>query len=434
MKRLIIVSYYFPPDGGAGTQRAAKFCKYLPTFGWTPVVVTRAGDSGGRWAPPDPSLTADIGPCTQVIRVAVPDRRSGPARCGPCVDRCQPWVGSAYEQVAEIVRSWGADAVLITMSPFSLAHLGNALVRDSHVPVVLDLRDPWALDGWPMYPTRWHWLRDRRLMRRSLAGAAGVVMNTPEARRAVLEDVRGLDPDRVTAIPNGFDADDLGRWEPHDRDGRFLIVHAGSLHSYVLYPSRRLSDRVKRLVKYRPEPIRPEGRTLYYLLRAIQRLRAVGHPVGERALVTLVGDVDDQTRQSIRDAGMESAVQLLGYLPHKESVRWLSRADALFLPLHGLPAGRRSRIVPGKTYEYLAAGRPILGCLPAGDARDLVQACGGFCADPCDPEEIAAALERIHDSAADRPRAVPQPDWLTRFERRSLTGHLAMFLTRITGT
>jgi glycosyltransferase involved in cell wall biosynthesis len=105
------------------------------------------------------------------------------------------------------------------------------------------------------------------------------------------------------------------------------------------------------------------------------------------------------------------------------------KTDGLFLPLHGLPRGSRSRIVPGKTYEYLRSGLPILGCLPQGDARDLVEGSGrGYCASPCDVDEIASALARmVSDWRASR---LAEADLapIRRFERRALTQDLAATL------
>ena len=113
----------------------------------------------------------------------------------------------------------------------------------------------------------------------------------------------------------------------------------------------------------------------------------------------------------------------------------MRHADALFLPLHGLPPGRRSLIVPGKTYEYLAAGRPIVGCLPEGDARDLVERSRlGFCAHSCRSHEIAAALKRLWAARqAEHPFERTVPAWLKRFDRRFLTEKLARYLDRIVG-
>jgi glycosyltransferase involved in cell wall biosynthesis len=94
--------------------------------------------------------------------------------------------------------------------------------------------------------------------------------------------------------------------------------------------------------------------------------------------------------------------------------------------MHGIPAGTRARIVPGKTYEYLASGRPILAAVPAGDARDLVVKFGnGVAVGPSDIQGIADAIEMLA-SKAPFPRHVP--NGIERFERRELTRRLAQHL------
>src|SRR3989442_6389430 len=95
--------------------------------------------------------------------------------------------------------------------------------------------------------------------------------------------------------------------------------------------------------------------------------------------------------------------------------------------MQGLPPGRRATIVPGKTYEYLAAGRPILAAVPDGDARDLLERAGG--AVLCRPRDVDAMaglirgeLERFQQ---DGPRRLRRPPFLPRYEYRSLAGELA---------
>lgn len=420
MKRLLLVSYFFPPDGGAGTQRAAKFCKYLPGAGWEPVVLARGGAALSKFAVPDPTLLADVPATTRVVRVEAPEPSS------------RSWIAAA-RAAAEELRARPVDAVLVTMSPFWLAGLGLALAADHGVPAVLDLRDPWALDGWRSYSTRLAWRRDLDAMERSLAAADGVVANTPESGRRIAELVPSLGAERLVVIPNGYDAEDLAGPEPARDPSRFRVVFAGSFLTEFLYPPARWSDRLRRLLSHRPEPIRPEGRTPKFLLEALRRLRAAGRPGADRVRVVLAGQGDAALDRCVAESGVAECVEVLGYLPHAQSVDLVRGADALFLPLHGLPPGHRSLIVPGKTYEYLASGVPVLGCLPPGDARELVAAApGSAVADPCDADAVAAALAALLDDAsgASRPRR-PAPG-VERFERRRLTTDLAAFLTRLT--
>jgi glycosyltransferase involved in cell wall biosynthesis len=151
----------------------------------------------------------------------------------------------------------------------------------------------------------------------------------------------------------------------------------------------------------------------------------------EKLLIVLVGIADDATRRQIDRIGHAQKFRFVGYVSHATSISWLKRADALFLPLHGLPPGYRSLIVPGKTYEYVASGKPILGAVPPGDARDILDEYGrAAIADPVDPVEIAAGLERVAMLAKD------STDWsfpssLRRFRRDLLAQRFSSFLEHV---
>jgi glycosyltransferase involved in cell wall biosynthesis len=125
-------------------------------------------------------------------------------------------------------------------------------------------------------------------------------------------------------------------------------------------------------------------------------------------------------------------VKMPGYLAHDETVALLRSADLLFLPMHGLPRGRRARIVPGKTYEYLAAGRPILAAVPDGDARDLLGQAGAVLCRPTDVECLASALSGRIDGTVPAVSGTTTPkEILERYERRALTSDLAVVLDRV---
>ena len=101
-------------------------------------------------------------------------------------------------------------------------------------------------------------------------------------------------------------------------------------------------------------------------------------------------------------------------------------ADLLFLPMHNLPSGYRARIVPGKTYEYLASGRPILAAVPDGDARDLLERAGtAFLTRPDDVDAMSAVIVDAVRRRDRQTRPAPDPELLAGYERRKLTRRLA---------
>ncbi|MFI4917373.1 MAG: glycosyltransferase [Phycisphaerales bacterium JB060] len=423
--RVAIVSYYFPPIGGAGTQRAAKLCRYLGEFGWTPTVVCAApsGDGAARGLSArhlDERLGDDLPAGLNVIRIDAQDHGR--------------WLERADEHLRGLIDRGEIDAVLVTMSPFWLSTLIERLGH--HVPVVADLRDPWALDGVPTYRHWLQWRTDYKRMGRTLAAASRVVMNTPEARKATLAAFPQLAADRVHAIPNGFDRADFERIEPAKRPAgaRFVLVHTGTFLTKQAVPPSGMIERLKRRLHYRPEPILPIGRSVGPLLGAIDLLRRQRPALMEGFRFVHVGNLDPATRAWIDASPSKDLVEAVGYLPHDASVARLLSAHALFLHLHGLPAGHRARIVPGKTYEYLASGRPILGALPEGDARDLLagrERC--VLADPCEPASIARALAELIERGGSMAQPPLRDEGLGPYDRREIARRMAGVLDASVG-
>jgi glycosyltransferase involved in cell wall biosynthesis len=133
---------------------------------------------------------------------------------------------------------------------------------------------------------------------------------------------------------------------------------------------------------------------------------------------------------------MSPATRIHGFLSHDESRALVRTADLLFLPMHDLPVGVRATVVPGKTYEYIASGRPILAAVPDGDARDLLAATGtaALCR-PKDSNAMATAIiETYERSRAGHPGQSPNEGVLRRHEYRSLAGELAAVFDRLTVT
>ncbi|MEM0913127.1 MAG: glycosyltransferase [Planctomycetota bacterium] len=439
-RRVLMVAFYFPPDGGGGTQRTLKFCRYLPSFGWSPVVLAPPPrDATSQWTPRDDSLLAEVGPDLRVERVPIGGAPTGWAAGLARIDEAHDWLEPAADAAEELVDRLGCEAVVVSLGPFDLGYLGRRLAERLDVPVVLDLRDPWALDGARVHSSKHAWQVHRDAMAATCRAVDAVIANTPGARAAIESAFPGLSvATRLDTITNGFDSADFPDRQPVEppspaEDAPMTLVHAGTFHARQGAGQRGLKGLLRSFVRYQPEPADLSGRTPLHLLDAIERLREQGHPLGRRVRLEQLGVVDDALRRLVEGHPAGDAVDLVGYVDHAEATRRVSAADALFLPLHGLPPGHRSRIVPGKLYEYLAAGRPILGALPEGDARDwLIDSGMGEAAPPTDPAAIADALIRLDEGRrAGRYADGPDPAWLDRFDRRRLTGALAALLNTL---
>jgi glycosyltransferase involved in cell wall biosynthesis len=431
MKRLLFLAYRFPPVGGGGVQRSLKFARYLPEFGYEPVVLTGQGMAAGRWAPHDADLGEQLPAALDVRRVGGAPSASGTWRL-----RTERWLDlrSAFarwwpEAAAGASRAVsGVDAVYASMEPYETAEAASTVAGSLGVPWVADLRDPWALDEMLVFPTRAHRTRELRRMGRALGSAAAIVMNTEEAATRLREHFPGLRGALVTAIPNGFDPEDFAGPVSQENTGAFRIVHTGSLHTDLGLRTRRMRP-FRRLAGGTVADVDILTRSHVFLRAAVERVLQTEPVLGHAVEIHLAGALSDGDH-AVAEAPF---VHVHGHLPHAETIALVRSADLLFLPMHDLPRGVRAGIVPGKAYEYLGSGRPILAAVPDGDARDLLSHVPT--ATLCRPSDVDAMAEailsqlrafRTYGRAPTR-----RPPVAARFERKRLTGELAAVLDAV---
>ncbi len=424
MKRVLFISYFFPPTGGAGVQRSVKFVRYLPELGYEPVVLTGPGSTMSRWSPTDATLATEIPPEVEVIRIEAPE----PAASRPWRARGERWLrlttpfAQWWSQNVEGLgsRTRKIDLIYASMSPFETTVPAARLAQRLGVPWVADLRDPWALDEMMVYPTALHRKLELARMQRELSTAAHIIMNTPEAA-ARLRMLKRFSTSAVSTIPNGYDAIDFAVAAPLREDTAFRIVHSGYLHTQLGREHHR-RRRLRRATGGSAD-VDILTRSVVYLSHAIEKLRREYPGEFDDIELHLVGVTSDADVDATRGRG----VVYHGYLPHDRSIEMLRSADLLFLPMQNLPPGERATIVPGKTYEYLAADRPILAAVPDGDAHDLLAS--SPLAQVCRPDDVAGMADAVRSAIrAKTIRESPagtNSELVRPYERRQLTADLA---------
>jgi glycosyltransferase involved in cell wall biosynthesis len=169
------------------------------------------------------------------------------------------------------------------------------------------------------------------------------------------------------------------------------------------------------------------ARSHYYLLEALRMLGLESPSIMPELRLVVAGSLTDRDRRLIAERGMTNRVICKGNLDHLRTIGLLKVADLLFLPLHTVPAGKRATIVPGKTYEYLASGKPILAALPPGDAREMCMRAGNaLMCDPDDAVGLARNIERAYRAWKNGSRMFSaQNNGHTRYERKRLAAQLA---------
>lgn len=440
MRKILFIAYHFPPAGGGGVQRSLKFVKYLPESGYLPIVLTIEAPDGRRWTPKDQALMDEVPPAVKIHRVAIPDEVHVPGKLERAVRELlglrsrfgKTWMERVIEAGTRIAEEEKPDLIFVTMSPFDGADACSVISRRTGIPWIADLRDPWALDEFQLHRSRWHRELEKAQMAKSLESAALVIMNTPESARRVKEELPRLQGNKVVSLTNGYDASDFaGEVEPIGGD-TFNIVHSGYFHaeSGLVEQSRQ---RQYRLLGRTVPGVERLPRSHYYLLQALEQWLKESPEIADSIRVHCVGVLSKSDQALIDNSPAKALFVCSGYLNHAECLRYVRGADLLFLPMHKMPQGMKAGLVPGKTYEYMAAGRPVLATLPASDARDFLEKAGtGVFAAPGDVAGMLSALREQYSKWQSGRSAL---DWnagyVRRFERRNLTLELAGFLDQV---
>ena len=430
MPKVLQLAYHFPPIGGGGVQRNLEFARRLPEHGFELVVVTGSGDAGGRWTPRDPTLLETVPSSVTVMRVPEPTpvpSRSARRRIDKVLMRptrfSEDWTASVLALSDTLAPD--IDLIYASLVPYEAAEAAGRLAAHLGKPWIADLQDPWALDEMCLYPTGLHRRVDLRRMSRLLSSAAAIVLNTPEAVRRLRDALPELAGKTVVSIPNGFDPGLFDDPLPSrdDEGERFRIVHTGYLHTELGLETRK-NGRIRRLAGGMLLPIDILTRSHVYLMRALAELERTEPSLRALVDVHFAGVLSETDRRSLEGV---PGVKLHGYVSHRDSVALVRTADLLFLPMHNLPESARAGLVPGKTYEYIRSGRPILAAIPRGDAFDLLERLpNADLVAPDDTEGMTASLKRRLDAwrTTGSPSA-PVEDVYDEFSHSHLAGRLA---------
>jgi glycosyltransferase involved in cell wall biosynthesis len=438
-KNVLFVAYEFPPEGESGVQRSAKFVKYLPDFGYEPLVLTAAEKNAERTS--DDTLLADVRGrkifrCRghERLLIQLPDkvrlfRRLLKFSIRP--DRnLLAWVPSAQRMALKIADRYPISVLYTSVSPFSSALLGYRLKKLLGLPWVVDFRDPWTDDIVRLWFSRLHRSYERHLERMVLQAADAIVVVTPTMRDLLIRRYREL-AHKVYEICNGFDPEDFPSLGATPYNSRLQIGCTGRL---IEYEREMVAGKLGPLsrwwlshIAFRESSVDLSTHSPCYLLRAVRMLLDESPELEDKIVLSFAGIFREKNMELVRELGLQNVVSVKGYLPHADSVRLLVESDVLFLPMMAPGDGRRSYAYSGKLFEYLASRRPILAAVPEGDARDLItRARAGWCVDPRDVNAIKSLLkELIQQKMAGTLVTNPDDRVIQQYDRRYLTGQLA---------
>jgi glycosyltransferase involved in cell wall biosynthesis len=406
-----MVAFEFPPMATVGVHRPVRLAQHLPQHGITPVVITTDRESVPQWSGrrPDDSLVASLPPGLAIHRVPSP-RPPGPRSLwrrrlhhllsnGDEAGRCwAPQLEVAWDRVVGETRP---DAVYVTAPPFSVLPVVLRLARRTGLPLIADFRDAWSQWCHNANPSWWHYRAKLNQERKVVEGAAAIVGVT----RQLVDDLHGVHPHadaaKFHALPSGYDTP-LATPQRRDRTGSagaFVIGYAGS---FYYSPEMRASVmepwwRKKPLhwPQYSPRHEDWLYRSPYFFFRALARLFERRPELRQRIRVRFAGDHQAWLDQQAAEFGVQDVVEKIGRLSHSECLEFEASADALLMTSMKVVGGR-DYCIAGKTFEYLATGRPIIGIVTAGEQRDFLLSSGAArVADADDADASATAIEEV---------------------------------------
>lgn len=430
MKRVLIITYYWPPVGGSGVQRWVKFAKYLPQEGWQPVIYTPENPDLSSI---DMSLLEDIPKEAEIIkrRILEPygiyrkitgskgqikvEANPGNGGKGSLIKRISMWIRGNFFMpdprcfwinpsarfLKKYLKEHPVDIIVSTGPPQSMHLIARKVSLATGIPWVADFRDPWTKIFYFKHLRlgKWAERKHHELEQKVLDDATAIVAVSP----LVQKDFQNATDTPVHMITNGYDEEDyLNAVVP---DGRFNVVHTGLLTA--------------------------EGNPVE-LWKVLADMCAADRGFAGKFRLILAGKTDAKVLESIKEAGLEKYLTNLGYLDHDKAVMEQRKASVLILPIREEPETKA--ILPGKLFEYLAARRPILGVgTREGAMATVLQETGaGKIFNWSDTNDIKEYMENCWNRFCAGTLETEAAD-IERFSRRSTTRRMAELFESIIG-
>ena len=407
MKRVLMIAYHFPPlAGSSGIQRTLRFARYLPEFGWHPIVLTAHPRAYLHVS--DDQLVV-IPPGVEVIRAPAWDTSRHFAVAGryPAMlarpDRwISWWLGAVWKGMSAIRRL--QPAAIWSTYPIATAHLiGATLARRSGLPWIADFRDPMAQPGYPPDPAIWKSFE--KIEREAATHACCATFTTPSAVK-VYRERYPKNADGMILLENGYDEETFTEAtlvEPLN-PGRLTLLHSG-----IVYPSERDPTQLFEALSYLKET-HPD-----LFARVVIRFRSPVHDV--------------MLKDFAQHYNVVEAIEIKPPVSYLDALHEMLCADGLLI----LQAANCNAQIPAKLYEYLRAGQPVLALTdPVGDTAHVVRRAGIEAIAPLDDAQaIASVLAQFVEKPGDH--TLPSVAAVAAASRRERTRQLSGILDLAAG-
>lgn len=369
LKKILIVTYYWPPAGGPGVQRWLKFAKYLPAFGYQPVVYV---PENPNYPILDDQLEQEISEYCIVVKQPINEpykwaqllgSKETNAMSSGLIKQKQKqsftertmlwvrgnffipdarigWVKPSVHFLSDYIQKHHIDTVITTGPPHSMHLIGMQLKELHKVHWIADFRDPWTTIGYHKDLKLSTFAAQKHLdLEKKVLNQADQIIVTSKTTKA---NFKKITQKPIKVITNGYDVEYVGKVE---LDKKFTISHIGSF----------LSNRNPRV-----------------FWKALTELRKENKAFKEAFQLKLIGRVSEEILETIKEFHLEECVVHLGYVDHKQAL--IEQRKAQVLLLIEVDSEDTKAIIPGKLFEYMAAERPMLAIGPEeADFFDIIR-------------------------------------------------------------
>jgi len=431
MKRALIITYYWPPSGGAGVQRWLKFVKYLPDEGWIPVVVT---PENPEMPYIDESLIKDIPASAEILKLPIFEpyglynkltgKKKGTkfqhgflndgSRSSSFAEKLAVWIrGNIFIPDARVLwvrptvrylmrylRENPVDIIITTGPPHSIHLIGRQLKRKLNIPWVADYRDPWT--GIYYFDKLMLTAPAKNIHRKLEKACLNEADHLITVGATMQKDFGALTSTPVSVITNGYDQSD------------YENIPAGVAKKFtLLYTGMFLPDQ---------NPVE--------LWQVLKELTIENQQFKSLLELRFIGKTDAGIVQEIMNNELNDFLQLSSYVPHEDLPGIQHQAALLLLSINRIQ--NAPYILTGKVFEYLASRKPILAICPEeSDVAAIIKETNTGWVVPFHNKEVLrqTILEAFDDYINNRSRF--QPILLERYSRKSLTTALSEIMNKL---
>ncbi len=437
-RRVLIITYYWPPSGGSGVQRWLKFTKYLRDFGWEPIIYT---PENPEYPAIDKSLEKDIPEGITILRQPITEpyaayrkftgrKKTDKLGAGFASEKKQVsfteklsrwvrgnffipdarrfWIRPSVKYLNQWLSANHVDAIVSTGPPHSM-HLIALGVKKKFPAIkwLADFRDPWTnidfydqlmLTG--LADKKHHRLEASVLTHADVVVSVGHTMNE-EFKQLWKNKHPGQQlPDKFKVVHNGYDHADTAA-QITERDSKFSLAHIGTLNA---------------------------SRNPQVLWNVLKQLVAQNEEFAADFELKLVGQVDAEVRESIQHAGLDRFLVKIDYLPHAEVMKITNSSRVLLLLINRTRNAKG--ILTGKVFEYMSTGNPVLAIGPPdGDLAHLLnETLSGRISDFDDENQLRNNLLELHRAYRSGTLTTNSVSGVEAYSRKALTGKIAELL------